>query len=59
MGMSEATFYNCKKKGGLGVSEFRSLKSLKEENFQLKKLLADSLLLANSIYGKTAESALS
>ena len=38
MGISEATFYNWKKKyGGLGVSELRRLKNLKEENSQLKK----------------------
>ncbi|TNJ40703.1 transposase [Tamlana fucoidanivorans] len=42
MGISEATFYNWKKKyGGLGVSELRRLKNLEEENFQLKKLVAD------------------
>jgi len=42
MGVSEATFYNWKKKyGGLGVSELRRLKSLEEENSQLKKLVAD------------------
>ena len=42
MGVAEATFYNWKKKyGGLGVSEFRRLKQLEEENRQLKKLVAD------------------
>ena len=42
MGVSEATFYNWKKKyGGLGVSELRRLKNLEEENAQLKKLVAD------------------
>lgn len=42
MGISEATFYNWKKKyGGLGVSELRELRQLKEENVQLKKLVAD------------------
>ena len=42
MGVSEATFYNWKKKyGGLGVSELRRLKKLEEENSQLKKLVAD------------------
>ncbi len=42
MGISEATFYNWKKKyGGLGVSELRELRQLKEENAQLKKLVAD------------------
>ncbi|PWK21602.1 putative transposase, partial [Maribacter polysiphoniae] len=41
-GVSEATFYNWKKKyGGLGVSELRRLKNLEEENSQLKKLVAD------------------
>mgnify|MGYP001545836839 CR=1 FL=1 len=42
MGISEATFYNWKKKyGGLGISELRELRQLKEENAQLKKLVAD------------------
>ena len=42
MGVSEATFYNWKKKyGGLGVSELRRQKNLEEENSQLKKLVAD------------------
>ncbi|MFB0827799.1 transposase, partial [Chromobacterium violaceum] len=36
MGVSEATFYNWKKKyGGLGVSELRRLKQLEEENARL------------------------
>jgi len=42
MGISEAIFFNWKKKyGGLGVSELRRLKQLEEENKQLKKLVAD------------------
>lgn len=42
MGISEATFYNWKKKyGGLGISELRRLKNLEEENALLKKLVAD------------------
>ena len=42
MGISEATFYNWKKKyGGLGVGELRRFKQLEEENRQLKKLVAD------------------
>lgn len=42
MGISDATFYNWKKKyGGLGISELRRLKQLEEENRQLKKLVAD------------------
>lgn len=42
LGISEATFYNWKKKyGGLGVAELRRLKQLEAENAQLKKLVAD------------------
>jgi putative transposase len=42
MGVSEATFYNWKKKyGGLGVSELRELRMLKEENSKLKQMVAD------------------
>jgi len=42
LGISQATFFNWKKKfGGLGVSELRKLRQLEEENTQLKKLVAD------------------
>jgi putative transposase len=42
MGISEATFYNWKKKyGGLGVNELRELRQLKEENARLKQIVAD------------------
>lgn len=42
IGISEATFYNWKKKyGGLGVSELRELRQLKEENSKLKQMVAD------------------
>jgi len=42
MGISEATFYNWKKKfGGLGVSELRRLRQLEEENYKLKQIVAD------------------
>ena len=42
MGVSEATFYNWKKKyGGLGVSELRELRQLKDENARLKLMVAD------------------
>ena len=42
MGISQATFFNWKKKyGGLGISELRRLRQLEEENNQLKKLVAD------------------
>jgi len=41
-GISQATFYNWKKKfGGLGVSELRRLRQLEAENSKLKKLVAD------------------
>lgn len=42
LGISEQTFYNWKKRyGGLGPSELRKLKQLEEENFRLKKIVAD------------------
>ena len=42
MGVSQATFFNWKKKyGGLGIPELRKLRQLEEENIQLKKLVAD------------------
>jgi putative transposase len=42
MGISEATFYNWKKKyGGLGVNELRQLKQLQDENAKLKQIVAD------------------
>lgn len=45
MGISEATYYNWKKKfGGLGVSELRRLRQLEEENFKLKQIVADLTL---------------
>jgi putative transposase len=41
-GISEATFYNWRKKyGGLLPSEMKRLKQLEEENGKLKKLVAD------------------
>ncbi len=42
MGISEATFYNWKKKfASLGVTELRRLRQLEDENQRLKKLVAD------------------
>jgi len=42
LGISDATFYNWKKKyGTLGVSELRKLKQLEEENSRLKQIVAD------------------
>lgn len=41
-GISEATYYNWRKKyGGLMPSEMKRLKSLEEENTRLKRLVAD------------------
>ena len=45
MGISQATFYIWKKKyGELGASEVRRLRQLEEENFRLKRLVADLTL---------------
>ena len=45
MGISEATFYNWKKKyGGLGPDELRRLRQLEEENARLKRIVADLTL---------------
>jgi len=42
MGISEATFYNWKKKfGGMGMAELRRLRQMEDENQRLKKLVAD------------------
>ena len=42
MGISEQTFYRWKKQyAGLGVSELRELRQLREENTKLKSLVAD------------------
>jgi putative transposase len=41
-GISEATFYNWRKKyGGLLPSEMKRLKQLEEENSRLKRIVAD------------------
>jgi putative transposase len=45
LGVSEPTFYRWKKRyGGLGVSELRELRQLREENGKLKRLVADLTL---------------
>ena len=42
MGISEATFYNWKKKyGGLGIAELRQLRQLQDKNSKLKQIVAD------------------
>ncbi len=45
IGISEATFYNWKKKyDGLGAAELRRLRQLEEENLRLKQIVADLTL---------------
>ena len=45
LGISEATFYNWKKKySGLGPVELRRLRQLEEENAQLKRIVVDLTL---------------
>ena len=45
LGVSEQTFYRWKKKySGVGVSELRELRQLREENRKLKQLVADLCL---------------
>ena len=45
LGVSEATFYNWKKKyDGLGAAELRRLRQLEEENSRLKQIVADLTL---------------
>ena len=42
LGISDATFYNWKKKyGTLGVTELKKLKQLEEETSRLKQIVAD------------------
>ena len=42
LGITEQTFYRWKKKyGGMGVSELRELKQLRQENRRLKRMVAD------------------
>jgi putative transposase len=42
VGISEATYYVWKKQyAGLGVSELREMRQLREENGRLKRLVAD------------------
>ena len=49
-GMSEATLYNWKAKfGGMDVSGAKRLKALEDENAQLKRLLAETMLDASAL----------
>jgi len=52
MGCSQASFYIWKKRyGGMGVSELRELRQLRDENARLKRLVAD-LTLDKHILGE-------
>jgi putative transposase len=45
LGISEATFYNWKKKyGDMGATEVRRLRQLEDENARLKRVVADLTL---------------
>ncbi len=45
MGISEATFFNWKRKfSGLGTQELRRLRQLEDENSRLKQVVADLTL---------------
>jgi putative transposase len=45
LSVSQATFYMWKKQyAGLGVQELRELRSLREENSRLKRIMADLTL---------------
>ncbi|MBE2992938.1 transposase [Sphingomonas sp. CFBP 13603] len=49
-GISDATFYNWESRyGGMTVSEVARLRTLKDENQQLKKLLAGSMLYVSAL----------
>ncbi len=51
-GISEATFYNWRKKyGGLMPSEMKRLKQLDEENQRLRRLVADLSLDKEMLQG--------
>ena len=44
-GVSDASFYTWRRKyGGMNVNEVKRLKHLEEENRQLKRLLAETML---------------
>ncbi len=48
-GMSDATFYNWPKYGGMDVSMMKRMKELEEENRRLKKMYAEEHLKAEII----------
>ena len=50
IGISDATFYNCKAKyGGLSVSELKRIKELERENARLKKMHAELSLVHDAL----------
>lgn len=55
-GVSQPTFYQWKAKyGGMGASELKELRALREENIKLKLKLADTILdrdILKEILGK-------
>jgi putative transposase len=54
-GISQATFYNWKKKySGMDVSQLKKLKELEEENSRLKRMYAD-LSLDHSLLKEVLE----
>ena len=59
MGISEQSFYRGKKKyAGLGVSELREMRQLRDENRKLKTLVADLTLdkhIPQEALGKSGE----
>lgn len=61
LGISEATFYNWKKKySGLGPVELRRLRQLEAENAQLKRIVADLTLekqMLQDVLKKSSEGA--
>ena len=58
-GISDATIYKWRSKyGGMEVSDARKLKSLEDENWKLKKLLAEQMLdnsVLKEMLGKTSD----
>ena len=51
-GVSDASFYTWRRKyGGMTVSEVKRLKRLEEENRQLKRLLAETMLEKAALAG--------
>lgn len=55
-GISEATYYIWKKRyAGLGLSELRELRQLREENVKFKRLVADLSLGRHMLRRRSSE----